>query len=147
MGDDHQGLPAIRPQAFQEPDDLVPGSLVQVPGWFVGQDHVRVPDQGPGDGHPLLLPTGELQRQVDRKSTCLNSSHVAISYAVFCLKKKKKKKNKVNFDISILSLHLLMAVLGPSFTAVLIFVTVGILVCAAVTSGVLFLFVSFRVCY
>src|SRR5439155_17179202 len=27
----------------------------------------------------------------DRKSTRLNSSHVAISYAVFCLKKKKKK--------------------------------------------------------
>src|SRR5699024_11595412 len=25
----------------------------------------------------------------DRKSTCLNSSHVSISYAVFCLKKKK----------------------------------------------------------
>src|SRR5439155_9574606 len=33
----------------------------------------------------------------DRKSTRLNSSHVAISYAVFCLKKKKKKNshNKV----------------------------------------------------
>src|SRR5215510_16105911 len=30
----------------------------------------------------------------DRKSTRLNSSHVAISYAVFCLKKKKKKKTK-----------------------------------------------------
>src|SRR5690625_5785497 len=31
----------------------------------------------------------------DRKSTRLNSSHVAISYAVFCLKKKKiKPKNK-----------------------------------------------------
>src|SRR5207253_9373419 len=28
---------------------------------------------------------------VDRKSTRLNSSHVAISYAVFCLKKKNKK--------------------------------------------------------
>src|SRR5690625_7584045 len=28
----------------------------------------------------------------DRKSTRLNSSHVAISYAVFCLKKKKKKR-------------------------------------------------------
>src|SRR5439155_21680577 len=27
----------------------------------------------------------------DRKSTRLNSSHVAISYAVFCLKKKKKQ--------------------------------------------------------
>src|SRR5690349_24476063 len=31
----------------------------------------------------------------DRKSTRLNSSHVEISYAVFCLKKKKKKKNKI----------------------------------------------------
>src|SRR5690606_40629351 len=30
----------------------------------------------------------------DRKSTRLNSSHVKISYAVFCLKKKKKKNNK-----------------------------------------------------
>src|SRR5439155_3030486 len=30
---------------------------------------------------------------IDRKSTRLNSSHVAISYAVFCLKKKKKTKN------------------------------------------------------
>src|SRR5437868_9220466 len=30
----------------------------------------------------------------DRKSTRLNSSHVSISYAVFCLKKKKKYKKK-----------------------------------------------------
>src|SRR5690349_24029149 len=30
----------------------------------------------------------------DRKSTRLNSSHVEISYAVFCLKKKKKKKTQ-----------------------------------------------------
>src|SRR5699024_11777761 len=30
----------------------------------------------------------------DRKSTRLNSSHVSISYAVFCLKKKKKNHNK-----------------------------------------------------
>src|SRR5580698_10760503 len=32
----------------------------------------------------------------DRKSTRLNSSHMSISYAVFCLKKKKKKNNKNN---------------------------------------------------
>src|SRR5205809_1390753 len=32
-------------------------------------------------------------KDVDRKSTRLNSSHGYISYAVFCLKKKKKKKN------------------------------------------------------
>src|SRR5207249_6639608 len=32
----------------------------------------------------------------DRKSTRLNSSHVSISYAVFCLKKKKNKHNVDN---------------------------------------------------
>src|SRR5690625_6376245 len=33
----------------------------------------------------------DVPQEGDRKSTRLNSSHVAISYAVFCLKKKKKK--------------------------------------------------------
>src|SRR5256885_3581827 len=33
------------------------------------------------------------QRHVDRKSTRLNSSHLVISYAVFCLKKKKTALN------------------------------------------------------
>src|SRR5437868_9710930 len=33
----------------------------------------------------------EIPEGVDRKSTRLNSSHVSISYAVFCLKKKKIK--------------------------------------------------------
>src|SRR5438067_5704197 len=32
---------------------------------------------------------GEVRPVLDRKSTRLNSSHVSISYAVFCLKKKK----------------------------------------------------------
>src|SRR5438045_7096620 len=32
----------------------------------------------------------------DRKSTRLNSSHLGISYAVFCLKKKKKKNRTLN---------------------------------------------------
>src|SRR3989442_9651499 len=36
--------------------------------------------------------TAGLMRHRDRKSTRLNSSHVRISYAVFCLKKKKKNK-------------------------------------------------------
>ena len=34
------------------------------------------------------------QAERDRKSTRLNSSHVVISYAVFCLKKKTRKKKK-----------------------------------------------------
>src|SRR5438045_7959607 len=37
----------------------------------------------------------------DRKSTRLNSSHLGISYAVFCLKKKKKKKNEIRRHIII----------------------------------------------
>src|SRR5690606_41395036 len=40
----------------------------------------------------LLPQDGETQGELDRKSTRLNSSHVKISYAVFCLKKKKKHK-------------------------------------------------------
>src|SRR5699024_12879495 len=35
---------------------------------------------------------GDLEYGEDRKSTRLNSSHVSISYAVFCLKKKTKKQ-------------------------------------------------------
>src|SRR5262245_65085618 len=37
-----------------------------------------------------LLLGGQLIRGGDRKSTRLNSSHLGISYAVFCLKKKKE---------------------------------------------------------
>src|SRR5437773_4123050 len=33
--------------------------------------------------------------KLDRKSTRLNSSHITISYAVFCLKKKTKKKKEI----------------------------------------------------
>src|SRR5690606_40213241 len=34
-------------------------------------------------------------KQLDRKSTRLNSSHVKISYAVFCLKKKKRVRSPI----------------------------------------------------
>src|SRR5438045_6013006 len=38
-----------------------------------------------------FVATTKLHGFTDRKSTRLNSSHLGISYAVFCLKKKKKK--------------------------------------------------------
>src|SRR2546426_6615755 len=58
--------------------------------------HRRSPPQGhcpasrrpPDDDEPGRLHQGVRRR--DRKSTRLNSSHLVISYAVFCLKKKKK---------------------------------------------------------
>src|SRR5207249_10419997 len=48
-----------------------------------GQAHRRVPSRRGRAAHP-----GGPRR--DRKSTRLNSSHVSISYAVFCLKKKNR---------------------------------------------------------
>src|SRR5207302_10974133 len=51
-------------------------------------------DVGPGARRPALLDRVVEQREdEDRKSTRLNSSHVKISYAVFCLKKKNKLSN------------------------------------------------------
>src|SRR5690625_6158192 len=55
-------------------------------------------------GHEALIHTmvaGATGMRLDRKSTRLNSSHVAISYAVFCLKKKKHKHYKrIKFESS-----------------------------------------------
>src|SRR5437660_9452700 len=55
---------------------------------------------------PAHLPSSPVTRRAacrlirDRKSTRLNSSHVAISYAVFCLKKKNRlKRYTQNFSI------------------------------------------------
>src|SRR2546426_1935369 len=63
---------------------------------FPGALHALAP------GHPDVVaaePTRSIRDEVqgvligrDRKSTRLNSSHLVISYAVFCLKKKKKIK-------------------------------------------------------
>src|SRR5437773_5393277 len=55
--------------------------------------------QGIGLGERVLndpLVDQDAFAKIDRKSTRLNSSHITISYAVFCLKKKKKKKSKLN---------------------------------------------------
>src|SRR5690554_7370905 len=45
----------------------------------------------PNQGYAFIFGNEVKGVQQDRKSTRLNSSHVRISYAVFCLKKKKKK--------------------------------------------------------
>src|SRR5699024_11550199 len=59
--------------------------LLEHPGHGVGVLLVhRLLALGAGDGHRLAVAIDHL----DRKSTRLNSSHVSISYAVFCLKKK-----------------------------------------------------------
>src|SRR5690606_23798652 len=56
-------------------------------GEYIGSFCLTEPDSG-SDAASLKTTA------TDRKSTRLNSSHVKISYAVFCLKKKKKKQIK-----------------------------------------------------
>src|SRR5690606_40577133 len=76
------GVTAAKPGAAMAP---LPGISAQI----VDDDGDRIPNS-PEGGEPI---TGYL---VDRKSTRLNSSHVKISYAVFCLKKKKKKETTIS---------------------------------------------------
>src|SRR2546426_8197336 len=61
---------------------------------LVEQDQPRPRHKRAGDGQHLLLAARERAGHLltaDRKSTRLNSSHLVISYAVFCLKKKKNR--------------------------------------------------------
>src|SRR5436305_8857527 len=53
---------------------------------------------------------GDDEHDEDRKSTRLNSSHVRISYAVFCLKKKKKLTYVVRYSFIISKMYVLTAV-------------------------------------
>src|SRR5690606_40684321 len=69
---------------------LEPSVAASVAGWVIG---VPLDSVHAGAAEPLgwcTDPSDERAHAVDRKSTRLNSSHVKISYAVFCLKKKKR---------------------------------------------------------
>src|SRR5437773_7100824 len=56
-------------------------------------ESARMREQLP-QGYRLWIRFRDWEIEVDRKSTRLNSSHITISYAVFCLKKKKKLKHQ-----------------------------------------------------
>mgnify|MGYP002525773654 CR=1 FL=1 len=63
--------------------------------FFLGQGFRVIAHDRRGHGRSAQTDTGndmDHYAAEDRKSTRLNSSHVVISYAVFCLKKKKKQK-------------------------------------------------------
>src|SRR5690606_40870404 len=71
----------------------VPGRSGVVAG-LVHDDQVAVRPgvvEPPHDAEEVAEVEAALDQGADRKSTRLNSSHVKISYAVFCLKKKKKR--------------------------------------------------------
>src|SRR2546426_3730754 len=64
---------------------------------------------------PLRSVTGTEPACPDRKSTRLNSSHLVISYAVFCLKKKKIVGNDAGIQIAQRELRLAAKVVGQIF--------------------------------
>src|SRR5438874_9144561 len=67
--------------------------------WTSGWCRKLIITRSPCDPTPmkatLIFALGGICPGPDRKSTRLNSSHVEISYAVFCLKKKNKPQNRV----------------------------------------------------
>src|SRR5690625_6484530 len=67
------------------------GALINVLG-SADSDNVQGEQQKKLDviSNDVMIDAVEHNGHIDRKSTRLNSSHVAISYAVFCLKKKRK---------------------------------------------------------
>src|SRR5258705_4570210 len=60
-------------------------------------DDLSRAQRGRAGGDAARLPARGLRRRAlrDRKSTRLNSSHLGISYAVFCLKKKKYPRSRL----------------------------------------------------
>src|SRR5690606_39806815 len=71
--------------------DLRCSESTPAPAEWRGSDHHRL-------GPRLDLGLDPAIDGADRKSTRLNSSHVKISYAVFCLKKKKKNYNILKIE-------------------------------------------------
>src|SRR2546426_4654183 len=87
-----------------EPGDDIAGVLASAPA-----PAVAAPPAAPAPAQPLrpavvstpapAAPAVNAPAVGDRKSTRLNSSHLVISYAVFCLKKKKTKQEQVQLTL------------------------------------------------
>src|SRR5262245_65358532 len=61
---------------------------------WTAEERCFLPAPWPQEGDRQVTTDGIEYELRDRKSTRLNSSHLGISYAVFCLKKKKTQKIK-----------------------------------------------------
>src|SRR5690625_7121696 len=88
----------MRLENFFEKDEIIEAYLNIVPYGrdASGQNVAGIQTAAKGifgaDVDELTIPQAAFLAGIDRKSTRLNSSHVAISYAVFCLKKKTRTK-------------------------------------------------------
>src|SRR5437899_3756573 len=67
--------------------------------WILPRDGQPTKDKRVREALNLAIDRNEIAQSIlDRKSTRLNSSHLGISYAVFCLKKKKKANSNTNVN-------------------------------------------------
>src|SRR5439155_21665512 len=88
----HDALPISQTKILREP---IAGAMHATIFWgflvlTVGTIELLISGVFPAFSYGSFLPAPLFAGyELDRKSTRLNSSHVAISYAVFCLKKKK----------------------------------------------------------
>src|SRR5690625_2055135 len=80
--------------AFDRLSDLFSAGLRIFKVSFGSFFAINVSDSLIIDIHFEIIVANLFDITLDRKSTRLNSSHVAISYAVFCLKKKKKESKE-----------------------------------------------------
>src|ERR1035441_10076544 len=87
-----QTLRITRPQARNEGVRRSAGAKPGAHTWKVvrpgGTAHIDSPVVRHGEPTRFVVLRAAEQRGIDRKSTRLNSSHLGISYAVFCLQKK-----------------------------------------------------------
>src|SRR3989442_12034598 len=78
------------------PISLIHAEMAAAAGWLSFERFMELALYAPGLGY---------YSAGDRKSTRLNSSHVRISYAVFCLKKKTIRKTKAVTAIARIMFH------------------------------------------
>src|SRR5438067_10342419 len=88
-------MPAAPQDSAAQPFHVGTASF-RMQGVFFGDRRLGTSLRGHIPG-PLSSTSIHFLKNTDRKSTRLSSSHVSISYAVFCLK-KKKKNNKIIFN-------------------------------------------------
>src|SRR5437899_2061609 len=76
-------------KAANMPNDTIDRAIKRGTGELEGANYEEITYEGYGPGGVAVMVNA-----TDRKSTRLNSSHLGISYAVFCLKKKKQNNEK-----------------------------------------------------
>ena len=106
--DDDDGPSLLLVQPRQRGHHLRPGVAVQIARRLVGQDDAGIVHQRPGDGHPLLLPTGELRglvphpigqsdhlQQATRPLPALGRGHAGKEHGEFHVLGRRHRRDEV----------------------------------------------------